>query len=105
MIKKSLTIILIIFLITISFSSAVGIKLTTISTFSGKTKLTPQNPGMQQTKPLTVYVDDDYTSSTQGWQIKRFDKIQDGINAVAKNGKVKVSNGIYFRDFSFEGKT
>jgi len=48
--------------------------------------------------PYNVWVDDDFDSSTPGWQINRFDKIQDGINAVAKNGKVKVNTGTYFEN-------
>jgi len=57
-----------------------------------------QTPNTYPTKPLTVYVDDDYSPSTPGWQKTRFDKIQDGIGAVAKNGKVKVNNGIYYEN-------
>ncbi|MBS3815940.1 MAG: PQQ-binding-like beta-propeller repeat protein [Candidatus Thermoplasmatota archaeon] len=41
-----------------------------------------------------VWVDDDYDSSTPGWQVDHFDSIQDGINAV--NGStVYVKNGTY----------
>ena len=45
--------------------------------------------------PNTVYVDDDYTSSTPGWQYDHFDVIQDGIDAVAEDGTVYVYNGTY----------
>jgi len=48
--------------------------------------------------PTTVYVDDDYTSSTPGWQYDHFDVIQDGINAVAENGTVYVCNGTYYEN-------
>jgi len=43
-----------------------------------------------------VYVDDDFNSSTPGWQYDHFDVIQDGIDAVAENGTVYVYNGTYF---------
>ncbi|RLF39013.1 MAG: hypothetical protein DRN12_07565, partial [Thermoplasmata archaeon] len=46
-------------------------------------------------KPSVVYIDDDFNSSTPGWQYDHFDKIQDGINAVEKGGIVKVYEGIY----------
>ncbi|RLF39433.1 MAG: hypothetical protein DRN21_03570, partial [Thermoplasmata archaeon] len=54
--------------------------------------------------PLMVYVDDDYTSSTPGWQYDHFDVIQDGINAVAEGGTVNVSSGIYCEHLTV-GKT
>lgn len=44
---------------------------------------------------LEAWVDDDFNSSTQGWQKTHFNKIQDGINAVAPDGTVFVYNGIY----------
>ncbi|MCD4735087.1 MAG: right-handed parallel beta-helix repeat-containing protein, partial [Bacteroidales bacterium] len=43
----------------------------------------------------TVYVDDDFTSSTPGWGTSCFDKIQDGVNAVDNFGIVNVYNGNY----------
>jgi len=46
--------------------------------------------------PNRVYVDDDFNSSTSGWQYDHFDVIQDGIDAVAENGTVYVYNGIYY---------
>ncbi len=48
--------------------------------------------------PTIVYVDDDYTNSTPGWQYDHFDVIQDGINAVAENGTVYVYNGTYYEN-------
>ena len=35
-----------------------------------------------------IYVDDDYSSSTPGWQVDRLDKIQDGIDTASENGTV-----------------
>jgi parallel beta-helix repeat protein len=46
--------------------------------------------------PTTVWVDDDYTSSTPGWGVDHFDKIQNGINAVATGGTVFVYTGTYY---------
>lgn len=45
-----------------------------------------------------VYVDDDYTSSTPGWQIDCFDNIQDGIDAVDEHGTVYVYNGSFYEN-------
>ncbi|MCD6237094.1 MAG: PKD domain-containing protein, partial [Thermoplasmata archaeon] len=42
-----------------------------------------------------VWVDDNFNNSTIGWQIDHFDSIQDGINAVARNGTIYVYNGTY----------
>jgi hypothetical protein len=52
------------------------------------------NPGVGD----TVYVDDDYNESTPGWQIDHFDKIKDGVNAVALDGTVYVYNGTYYEN-------
>ncbi len=43
----------------------------------------------------TVYVDDDYTSSTPGWDVTHFNTIQGGINAVGTGGTVYVLPGTY----------
>jgi parallel beta-helix repeat protein len=43
----------------------------------------------------TIYVDDDYDATTPGWAITHFDKIQDGVDAVADGGTVYVANGMY----------
>jgi len=45
-----------------------------------------------------VYVDDDYNPSTPGWGYNRFNKIQDGIDAVSESGTVNVYNGIYYEN-------
>jgi len=45
-----------------------------------------------------VYVDDDFDSSTNGWQITHFDMIQDGINAAAEHGEIYVYNGVYYEN-------
>ncbi len=44
----------------------------------------------------TVYVDDDYDNTTVGWNVTRFNSIQDGIDAVAENGTAYVFNGTYY---------
>jgi len=43
----------------------------------------------------TFYVDDDFNSSTPGWQIDHFDNIQDAIDIIPMGGTVFVYNGIY----------
>ncbi len=48
--------------------------------------------------PDIVYVDDDFNASIPGWQYDHFDKIQDGINAVAEGGTVYVFNGTYYEN-------
>lgn len=45
--------------------------------------------------PSTVYVDDDYTAATPGWEYDHFAKIQDGINAATPGGTVNVAAGAY----------
>jgi hypothetical protein len=59
-----------------------------------------QNLYLQYTTPAIVYVDDDYNSSTPGWQYDHFDMIQDGVDAVAENGTVYVYNGTYYEIIS-----
>jgi parallel beta-helix repeat protein len=46
--------------------------------------------------PSFVWVDDDFNSSTPGWQYDHFNTIQAGIDAVAENGNVSVLNGTYY---------
>ncbi|HEC77199.1 MAG TPA: PKD domain-containing protein, partial [Thermoplasmatales archaeon] len=48
--------------------------------------------------PLFVYVDDGFNASTPGWNITHFNRIQDGISAVAENGTVYVFDGIYYEN-------
>ncbi len=49
-------------------------------------------------QPLIVYIDDDFNSTTIGWQYDHFDVIQDGIDAVAENGTVYVYDGTYYEN-------
>jgi parallel beta-helix repeat protein len=46
--------------------------------------------------PNSVFVDDNYNSSTPGWGYDHFDKIQEGINAVVEGGTVLVYSGTYY---------
>jgi len=46
-------------------------------------------------EPNTVFIDDDFNSSTPGWGYDHFDKIQYGVDAVNESGTVYVYNGIY----------
>ncbi len=45
-----------------------------------------------------VWVDDDFNSSTPGWNITHFDNIQDGIDAVNESGTIYVYNGTYYEN-------
>jgi len=45
--------------------------------------------------PVTVWVDDDYNSSTGGWGVTHFDNITDGVAAVTDGGTVNVAAGSY----------
>lgn len=45
--------------------------------------------------PPMVFVDDDYTDETPGWQTTHFATIQDGIDASLENGIVYVHRGTY----------
>jgi len=46
-------------------------------------------------QPAEVWVDDNFTSATPSWGTTHFDKIQDGVNAVALGGTVHVAAGTY----------
>jgi len=52
---------------------------------------------LKQTLPV-IYVDNDFNSSTQGWNITHFNKIQDGINACFDYGIVYVYKGTYLEN-------
>ena len=45
-----------------------------------------------------VFVDDDYNNDTKGWNLDRFDNIQDGINNVTDGGLVYIYSGIYYEN-------
>lgn len=72
---------------------------------SGQAVIAQQEPGLDiSSNPDSidgshfcrrVFVDDDFDPSTPGWGVIRFDKIQDGIDAVAIGGKVIVFSGTY----------
>jgi subtilisin family serine protease/nitrous oxidase accessory protein NosD len=47
------------------------------------------------TPPIFVWVDDDYNSSTYGWNIDHFDNIQKAVDNITENGTVYVYNGTY----------
>ena len=47
---------------------------------------------------LFVWIDEDFNSSTLGWQIDHFNVIQNGIDAVADNGTVYVFSGNYYEN-------
>jgi parallel beta-helix repeat protein len=58
----------------------------------------PETPVFETRKalpPPMVFVDDDYTDATPGWQTTHFATIQDGIDASLENGIVYVYSGIY----------
>ena len=38
----------------------------------------------QVEEPKMVYIDDDYDNTISGWDVDRFDTIQDGINKVSE---------------------
>jgi parallel beta-helix repeat protein len=49
-------------------------------------------------QPQIIYVDDDFNSSTSGWNVTHFDKIQKGIKACSNYGIVYVNNGTYLEN-------
>ena len=55
-----------------------------------------------ETPPKKVWVDDDFDSSTDGWGITHFDKIQDGVDAVDSGGNVHVYVGTYYENIVIE---
>ena len=67
-------------------------------------------PVVQQVEtPETVFVDDDFDSTTDGWGVTHFAIIQDGVEAVADGGLVQVAEGAYVeqvfvaKDLSLQG--
>jgi parallel beta-helix repeat protein len=61
-------------------------------------------PGQEQPLPIpdTVYIDDNFSSSTPGWGYDHFNIIQDGIDAVAEGGTVYVYNGVYYENVNVD---
>ncbi len=53
---------------------------------------------IKSVSPDTVWVDDDFNSSTPGWGYDHFDDIQDGVDAVNESGTVYVYNGTYYEN-------
>lgn len=56
---------------------------------------TPVNNNRQKMQIPLTYVDDNYNSSTVGWNISHFNKIQSAIDSSYDNGVVYVYNGTY----------
>jgi parallel beta-helix repeat protein len=61
---------------------------------------TETNPGcdidaIENLNPDEVYVDDDFDSSTPGWEYDHFDNLQDAIDVIAGLGTVYVFEGEY----------
>jgi len=54
----------------------------------------PETPALE-TRPFITYVDDDFNSSTPGWNYIYFSEIQPAINATGNGGAVYVANGMY----------
>ena len=68
----------------------------------------PASPGMDNTAPTEVWVDDDYSAGNSGshtWGVDAFSVIQDGIIAVADAGTVHIANGIYTETLSISTKS
>jgi len=78
--KKIFTIgIISIFMLTSIFSlSGLGLKTNSLKNSEG-----------------TLYVDDDYDTSTPGWGVTHFAKIQDAIDAAEEDSRIKVMSGTY----------
>ena len=51
-------------------------------------------PQLHAQAPDNVWVDDDYNSSTAGWDSTHFNVIQKAVTAVAEAGTVEVDTGI-----------
>jgi len=49
-------------------------------------------------KGTIILVDDDFDTTTPGWNVTHFNSIQDGIDAVAENGTVYIYNGTYYEN-------
>ncbi len=58
----------------------------------------------REEEPSITWIDDDFNESTPGWHYDHFKTVQEGIAAVAENGRVVVYNGTYY-DNVVVGKT
>jgi len=85
-------------MVTVHLDSYSGLKTITFSTFIGDFYGMCLDMITVTTKLIDVYVDDDFNSSTPGWQYDHFNIIQDGIDAVAEGGTVYVYNGTYYEN-------
>jgi len=57
--------------------------------------LIPSMNSLNNKDEIDIWIDDDYDSSTPGWQYDHFDDIQEGINAAPLNGTIFVYDGEY----------
>jgi parallel beta-helix repeat protein len=51
-----------------------------------------------------IFIDDNYNISTPGWQINRFNLIQDGINVADDNTTILVFDGVYYEHLIIDKK-
>jgi len=54
------------------------------------------------TPPQFIWVDDRYNSSTPGWNVDRFNNIQNAIDNVSSVGKIYVFNGTYYENITID---
>ncbi|RLF59549.1 MAG: hypothetical protein DRN27_02355, partial [Thermoplasmata archaeon] len=47
---------------------------------------------------FSIIVDDDFNSSTHGWNVSRFNSIQNAVNKAEKDEIIQVRNGTYFEN-------
>ena len=52
-----------------------------------------------------MYVDDDYTSSTDGWMIDHWDNMQDAVTYLDITGTIYVYSGTYYENICIENKS
>lgn len=52
----------------------------------------------EQTSDYIIFVDNDYTNNTEGWNITCFNKIQDAIDVANENSTIFVYEGEYFEN-------
>ncbi len=86
----------------IKILSIVMVSLVTLSIFMSSASSSVRSIKSMEIENNVIYVDDDYNSSTPGWQINRFDKIQDAIDATSNSDTVFVSNGEYNEELIIE---
>jgi parallel beta-helix repeat protein len=86
--KKNIFMILsLTFLLTMNFSSAAN---------------NFEDDKLMLTNDYNLYVDDDFNSTTPGWNVTHFSRVQDAIDIAVNKDRIKVYEGVYYEHLCIE---